>query len=198
MNIRESNEWARNSCYDFFWANYEAAMKWQQKHFQNSIKAELLVAPSTSSQKLIQKDVKKRARKLENRPTCCKKEDLVHTEEEVEKMTDEMREFFEKTIQHRKERDEERARQKKGKKWMRPDEEEYTNVDKISVRGRFAPTTKPKNEQEAFIEKRNEAIKLYGSSAERILAMEAFLELRFENQLAICNPKMWPNIPFRF
>ncbi|VDM66153.1 unnamed protein product [Strongylus vulgaris] len=46
--------------------------------------------------------------------------------------------------------------------------------------------------------RRENAKKMYGSAAERILAMETLVDMRFEQEYAKKRPPLWPNIPLKF
>ncbi|EPB65753.1 hypothetical protein ANCCEY_15179, partial [Ancylostoma ceylanicum] len=45
--------------------------------------------------------------------------------------------------------------------------------------------------------RRENARKMYGSAAERILAMETLVDMRFEQEYAKKRPPLWPNIPLK-
>ncbi|CAD6199666.1 unnamed protein product [Caenorhabditis auriculariae] len=121
-------------------------------------------------------------------------------QEEVEEMTDEMKAFFEKTMAHRLERDrllEEKKREKEQKKWLSVEEDDYVMADKIGVRGIERRTLEFVDENAAMEARRAEARELYGEAAERILAMQTVLDMRFEQEYERYLPPMWPNIPLR-
>ena len=107
-------------------------------------------------------------------------------------MSAEMKAFMLQTIQHRQQRDAARAIEKEARQ-----EDDYISADKIGVHGIQKKTTEAPNERVKEIQKKEEAKKMYGLTAEKILAMEAALDMGFQTEYTAKKPSMWPNIPLR-
>ncbi|KAM3722962.1 Uncharacterized protein ACO02O_06257 [Dirofilaria immitis] len=113
-------------------------------------------------------------------------------------MSSEMAAFFRQTIEHRKQRDADRNKEAKKNKendWF--EEDQYVMADKIGVYGderRSLDLPNGPDERRKKLEKMKE---LYGDDAEKILAMEAHLDLRFEQNYFQTGACLWPNIPLK-
>ncbi|VDN02106.1 unnamed protein product [Thelazia callipaeda] len=113
-------------------------------------------------------------------------------------MSEEMASFFRKTIEHRKQRDADRNMEtrKRNGDWL--DTEEYVMADKIGIYGYgWRSLNQPDGPAEKQ-KKLHTMRKLYGSNAEKISAMEAHLDLRFEQNYSQSGALLWPNIPLKF
>lgn len=125
---------------------------------------------------------------------------------ETEDLSEEMVAFFKKTIEHRKQREadrvekEQRIRKERGEDashWIELDDDEYILADKIGVFGVARRTFVAPDEEAKTKLRRENARQMYGASAERILAMETLIDMRFEQEYARKRPPLWPNIPLR-
>ncbi|EFP09460.1 hypothetical protein CRE_25404 [Caenorhabditis remanei] len=136
---------------------------------------------------------------IEERLSRCEIRNEDAGEIEVEDMSEEMKEFFAKTHDHRRKLKEKReaAEKKKEDDAKKGNQNEYINVEQINVRGRVEKSADHRNANVEFIEKREKAKKDYGIAATKILSMESSIEMQFETEYA-SNPKLWPNIPLRF
>ncbi|WKY00402.1 hypothetical protein Q1695_014896 [Nippostrongylus brasiliensis] len=132
--------------------------------------------------------------------------ECMDVEEEDVEMSEEMVAFFRKTIEHRKQRDAARAereqrfvkeRGEEAAHWIQLDDDEYILADKIGVYGVEKRTFDAPDEEAKTKKRREDAQKMYGSSAERILAMETLIDMRFEQEYANKRPPLWPNIPLK-
>uniref|UniRef100_A0A0R3RQP3 Uncharacterized protein n=1 Tax=Elaeophora elaphi TaxID=1147741 RepID=A0A0R3RQP3_9BILA len=115
-------------------------------------------------------------------------------------MSSEMAAFFRQTIEHRKQRDADRSKEAKGNKedqWEGCEEDYYVMADEIGVyeieKRSFQLPNGPA-EQQLKLDKMKE---LYGINAEKILAMETHLDLRFEQNYFQPGAHLWPNIPLK-
>ncbi|VDO88259.1 unnamed protein product [Heligmosomoides polygyrus] len=99
-------------------------------------------------------------------------------------MSEEMVAFFKKTIEHRKQR-ESVSRSSHIKSFS-------VGVFGVARRTFVAPDEEAKTKL-----RRENARQMYGASAERILAMETLIDMRFEQEYARKRPPLWPNIPLR-
>ncbi|KAL6728035.1 hypothetical protein Aduo_009847 [Ancylostoma duodenale] len=125
---------------------------------------------------------------------------------EVEEMSEEMVAFFRKTIEHRKSRAAEKAEKQRleaeqrgteEEHWIRLNDDDYVLADKIGVYGIEKRTFAAPDEASKIQSRRENARKMYGSAAERILAMETLVDMRFEQEYAKKRPPLWPNIPLK-
>uniref|UniRef100_A0A914VYB6 Gem-associated protein 8 n=1 Tax=Plectus sambesii TaxID=2011161 RepID=A0A914VYB6_9BILA len=132
-------------------------------------------------------------------------EEMDQPTEEVE-MSDEMIAFFRKTMEHRLERDKSRAgldtedtqegatEQQSSFKWL-ADMHEYVSADKVGVSGLAEASLLPPQLHKAEENRRAEAKRVYGEDAEKILAMETLMQMRFDQEYDKSKPPLWPNIP---
>ncbi|KAL4003294.1 Gemini of Cajal bodies-associated protein 8 family protein [Acanthocheilonema viteae] len=115
-------------------------------------------------------------------------------------MSSEMADFFRQTIEHRKQRDADRNKEAKKNKDGHLEycgEDDYVMADKIGVYNNEKRTFQLPNNPAERQMKFNEMKKLYGSDAEKILAMEAHLDLRFDQNYLQPGAHLWPNIPLK-
>lgn len=129
-------------------------------------------------------------------------EDIVEEEPmEVDELDNDMKDFFEKTRQHKIERERVKAeielKKKQSKEWLKEDEEELVFVENVGVYER-KPVGAAQNEHEQTMQRREEAKKMYGQKSDKILAMETVLQLKFDQAYESLKPPLWPNIPMRF
>uniref|UniRef100_A0A915BNL4 Gem-associated protein 8 n=1 Tax=Parascaris univalens TaxID=6257 RepID=A0A915BNL4_PARUN len=186
-----------------FWARYEAAAAWTDIHrqavcasyaaaFGTNKKEEDTVCTSTGEMIF-------RASDSDEWDLCTEEEDQSIDEEEEVEIDEEMAAFLRKTAEHRKQRDAERLKEnnKKSDYWMEINGEDYILADKIGVEGASHRTTAMPNvgaEEQAKHELRE---KLYGKDANKIAAMEAALQIRYEQYIANTDAQMWPIIPLK-
>ncbi|CAI2347905.1 unnamed protein product [Caenorhabditis sp. 36 PRJEB53466] len=203
-NFLSRNEWARNPEYDHFWSHYAVCQQWMKQHSEAFRQVQSQHGQTTGDES---EDVDEEIQEPEvtERLSRCgiRDEDELEVakEPEIEEMSDEMKDFFAKTKEHRQklkaQRIAEKQKEASGKPWLQENEEEYVNVEQISVRGRGQNTAQHRDANAEFMAKRENAKKLYGDAAEKILSLESAMEMKFESEYAK-NPPMWPNIPLRF
>ncbi|EJW85486.1 hypothetical protein WUBG_03602 [Wuchereria bancrofti] len=113
-------------------------------------------------------------------------------------MSSEMAAFFRQTIEHRKQRDADRS--KEAKRYKEDNcitEDHYVMADKIDVYGNEKRSFQLPNGPAERLKKFDKMKELYGTDAEKILAMEAHLDLRFEQNYSQPGAHLWPNIPLK-
>lgn len=110
------------------------------------------------------------------------------SEEFEMEITNEMLQFFAKSQKHREERDE---------KKLGPDgqEEKHVDVDSIKV-NKKAPTSEAPKEQPGS-RRTAEMLTLYGKGAAMIHGMETALQMTFDRNMDVKQPKIWPNMPLK-
>uniref|UniRef100_A0A1I7TA32 Gem-associated protein 8 n=1 Tax=Caenorhabditis tropicalis TaxID=1561998 RepID=A0A1I7TA32_9PELO len=193
----ENNEWARDPSFNHFWKHYEICDQWIKQHNeatqQGKTRTNFFAAQSNNDEfdQAEEPEVTERLSRCEIR-----NED---ENEETEVMSEEMKEFFAKTQDHRQKLKLKREAEKHDEDKIKQEKKQmtYINVGEITVRGRVEHSTDHRDANAEFIEKREKAKKDYGDAAPKILAMESALEMKFESEYA-SHPQMWPNIPFRF
>ncbi|XP_060568027.1 gem-associated protein 8-like [Ruditapes philippinarum] len=123
--------------------------------------------------------------------TSC--ETQTETSEEFQmEISQDMIDFFAKTQAHRKERDEAR----KAEKDDEGVEPEHINVENVKVTETRAPTVEAPKERPGA--KRTAEMKLlYGKGAPMIHGMETALQMTYDRNVDLKQPKTWPNMPLR-
>lgn len=197
-NSHADDEWFRHPAFDHFWHIHEIRNKWMKNHNAavHQVHAQLFGNAGSSVENETDNVVEP---EVTERLSRCEIQNEIHGEEpEVEVMSEEMRNFFARTQEHRQQLKEKREAEKEKEEAKQPKKNvEYVNVQQITVRGRVEHSTDQRDANAELMEKREKARKDYGDAAKKILAMESALEMRFESEFAL-NPQLWPNIPFRF
>ncbi|CAJ0598212.1 unnamed protein product [Cylicocyclus nassatus] len=223
MEIYHNQEWARDERYSSFWAHYMAVEKWRLDHAKM---AEVACRVVRGKAKPYQRrktgprhackssPVKSVSTRTDFEAATTENDDVVHENIprtsaplEEEEMSEEMVAFFRKTIAHRKSRAAEKAEEKRLEAeeqgdgqghWIRLNNDDYVMADKIGVYGVGKRTFATPDEAAKTQQRRDNAKMMYGSAAERILAMETLVDMRFEQEYAKKRPPLWPNIPLKF
>ncbi|VDK82877.1 unnamed protein product [Litomosoides sigmodontis] len=195
-----------------FWSHHQAALRWFKAHQEAREYAMNGSSDASLSAINVKPSVKKRRTVKNNRlrsrtRTSCndslrdaRQESSSADMDEDIGMSNEMAAFFRKTIEHRRQRDADRSKEAKRNKedhWEDRGEDHYVMADKIGVYGNekrsFELPNGPAERQRKF----DKMKELYGSNAEKILAMEAHLDLRFEQNYLQQGAHLWPNIPLK-
>lgn len=222
MEVFRSQQWSRDVCFSSFWAHFNAVEKWKADHARMAFVAcGLTCGKEKHYERGSDFTYKHIRRPKRERMKSCRKNAQVesnceHNAEQDEmdtssaadneEMSEEMVEFFKKTIEHRKNRDAKRAGAEQHNAdqsdstthWIQLHDNEYISADKIGVHGVQRRTFAGPDEAERNRLRRENARLLYGSNAERILAMETLIDMRFEQEYAKKRPPLWPNIPLKF
>lgn len=190
----EENEWLWHPKFSHFWNNQAICNEWMK----NSNKATHQAQPKNTSGSLATNefdDVEEP--EVTRRLSRCEIQKC--EDPEIEVVSEEMKEFFAKTLEHRQKLKEKRQAEKEKEDETNKEKKNvnYINIDKISVRGRIEHSTDQRDVNAEFIQKREKAKSDYGDAAMKILALESAIEIKFESEFAL-NPQLWPNIPFRF
>lgn len=120
-------------------------------------------------------------------------ETQTETSEEFQmEITQDMIDFFAKTEAHRRERDEGR----KAKNSEEHNESEHINVEDVKVTEMRKRTVEAPKERPGA--RRTAEMKLlYGKGAAMIHGMETALQMTYDRNTDLKQPKMWPNMPLR-
>lgn len=224
-NKRECNTWhtshalpqpfGDSSQYNWFWENYYNALEWQERHqvaywksrsialeYENTLLHQYVqrlvcndenpgyftkqkhvpkipTSHSVSSSKGKKWNMKQQATPNGNSKEQEIREDSNQDEFEFE-VTEEMMDFFEQSIRHKMELKEEREAERK----------------KAEKEKGFDDAGLPPRKQIGL--QRTEEMKLmYGEAAPMILGMETAMQLSFDRNCDLKQPKLWPNIPLK-
>ncbi|KIH46586.1 hypothetical protein ANCDUO_23360, partial [Ancylostoma duodenale] len=171
MEIYHNQEWARDARYTSFWAHYSAVEKWRTDHARM---AEVACRVARNKKKPNQR--RRTAPHYVNTTTARRpKRVSVNIEAEMEVLS-------EQNVVHRqasgaaekaeKQRLEAEQRGTEEEHWIRLNDDDYVLADKIGVYGIEKRTFAAPDEASKIQSRRENARKMYGSAAERILAME--------------------------
>ncbi|XP_020772838.2 gem-associated protein 8 [Boleophthalmus pectinirostris] len=193
--------WFSSPVYSRYWQHYSQAMGWYQRHRRAYRKAlEAAYGPHFYPQPYPSSQA--RYTDWDTGEGHSEDEDEVADEEEEESSSDsdiecdvsnmeiseELRQYFAETERHR----EELKRQQQ----MEEEQQEYVPADQdlhgSSYRSTVAPPTERPGERRAA-----EMKKLYGKDASKIMAMEAAMQLTFDRNCDLKQPKYWPVIPLK-
>ncbi|CAH1777070.1 unnamed protein product [Owenia fusiformis] len=147
------------------------------------------------TQRRKRKGKKKRRRKEEMSPVASSSmvdsSDYEYdTEEQIYEITEELKSFFETTKLHKESRRKEKAAMRKSEK---EEPNEYVNIEKATMKSQHATTSAPTERPGA--RRTSEMRQLYGKSAAMIHGMETAIQLTYDRNCDIVQPKLWPNMP---
>uniref|UniRef100_F1LF75 Gem-associated protein 8 n=1 Tax=Ascaris suum TaxID=6253 RepID=F1LF75_ASCSU len=205
----DDEAWWNGPRFANFWARYEAAAAWIDIHRQAVCASHAATFGIREDDAFNENEENEactsigevifRASDSDEWDLCTEEEDQSMDEEEEVEIDEEMAAFLRQTAEHRKQRDAERLKEnnKRGDYWMEINGEDYILADKIGVEGASHRTTATPNvaaEEQAKHELRE---KFYGKDANKIAAMEAALQIRYEQYVANTDAQMWPIIPLK-
>ncbi|VDK84948.1 unnamed protein product [Onchocerca ochengi] len=193
-----------------FWSYHQAALRWLKAHraareYAVNSSSEMISSPIDMKTNFNKRHVAKKNRlpnttrttSNESLPDARQESSSRDTDEDIG-MSSEMAAFFRQTIEHRKQRDADRNKEaKKNEEGNGLEEDHYVMADKIGVYGNEKRSFQLPNGPEKRQEKYEKMKELYGDDAEKILAMEAHLDLRFEQNYFQTGAYLWPNIPLK-
>ncbi|KAM4710624.1 gem-associated protein 8 isoform 1-T3 [Anableps anableps] len=189
--------WFSSPVYSRYWQHYQQAMAWHQRHRRAYRKAlEAAHGP---------------ARQHEGPPSGQRRyadwqaggsgrgsdggEDESSSDSDIEcdvsnmEISEELRQFFAHTERHREELRRQQELEAEQQDGYVPADQDLRGV---SCRGSAAPPSERPGERRAA-----EMKKLYGQDAAKILAMEAAMQLTFDRNCDLKQPKYWPVIPLK-
>ncbi|KAH7730069.1 hypothetical protein AAVH_02561 [Aphelenchoides avenae] len=193
-----------------FWAHYNAATAWIKIH-DEARTAALRDYEWKRAEKevdsMLNLDDDVMVIDNENPPGTSALENVEYTpdadEEEEEEMTQEMRDFFRISMEHRKEREAKRLQEQEeqtGKTgWIQLEQDvEFVLANHVGVFGVQKQSTETPNAKKEVEERRQRLRLTYGADADKISAMETLVDFRFNEHFDKHKPHLWPNIPLRF
>lgn len=192
--------WFSSPVYSRYWQHYQQAMGWYQRHRRAYQKAlEAAYGPGFYQQH----SSNHQARYTDWEAGDASSEDEEDEEEEEDSSSDgdiecdvsnmeiseELRQYFAQTEKHREEL-------KKQQQIEAEQQDSYVPADQDLRSTSYKYTVAPPSERPG--ERRTaEMKKLYGKDASKIMAMEAAMQLTFDRNCDIKQPKYWPVIPLK-
>ncbi|KAK7893283.1 hypothetical protein WMY93_022435 [Mugilogobius chulae] len=189
--------WFSSPVYSRYWQHYQQAMGWYQRHRRAYCKAlQAAYGPGFYPQHSPSSQAKHMDWEAEE---GCSEEDEEEQEEsssdsDIEcdvsnmEISEELRQYFAQTERHR----EELKRQQQ----LEEQQHDYVPADQDLHGSSYRSTVAPPNERPG--ERRAaEMKKLYGKDASKIMAMEAAMQLTFDRNCDLKQPKYWPVIPLK-
>ncbi|XP_047432067.1 gem-associated protein 8 [Mugil cephalus] len=186
--------WFSSPVYGRYWQHYQQAMAWHQKHRRAYRKA-LEAARGPGPRPRPHQEQRPGGRRRYADWHCAEDGDGESSSDgEIEcdvsnmEISEELRQYFAHTERHREER--------KKQQEMEAEQESHVPADQdlhsVSWRGSAGPPSERPGERRAA-----EMKKLYGGDAAKILAMEAAMQLNFDRNCDLKQPKYWPVIPLK-
>lgn len=184
--------WFSSPVYSRYWQHYQQAMAWHQRHRRAYRKAlEAAYGPGYSQER----HPTGGHQRYEDWRTEEDGDEESSSDSEIEcdvsnmEISEELRQYFAQTEKHREEL-------KKQQQMEAEQQESYVPADQdlhgVSWRSSAAPPSERPGERRAA-----EMKKLYGEDAPKILAMEAAMQLTFDRNCDLKQPKYWPVIPLK-
>ncbi|XP_075997941.1 gem-associated protein 8-like [Genypterus blacodes] len=180
--------------YRRYWQHYQQSMAWYQRHRRAYQKAQEaaygpahwhLQRPCSSQRYADWHGGESNSREGEESSSDSEVECDVSNME----ITDELRQYFAQTERHREEL-------KKQQQIEAEQLEVYVSADQDLRRVSWRNSTAPPSERPG--ERRGaEMMKLYGEDATKIQAMETAMQLNFDRNCDLKQPKYWPVIPLK-
>ncbi|XP_034465056.1 gem-associated protein 8 [Hippoglossus hippoglossus] len=187
--------WFSSPVYSRYWQHYQQAMAWHQKHrraYRKALEAaygpgygqEQLPSSSRRHQRYADWHGKESAREEESSSDSEIECDVSNME-----ISEELRQYFAQTERHREEL-------KKQQQMEAEEQDSYVPADRDLRAASWRSTAAPPFERPG--ERRGaEMKKLFGEDAAKILAMEAAMQLTFDRNCDLKQPKYWPVIPLK-
>lgn len=196
-DINTVKSWFSSPVYSRYWEHYQQAMAWHQRHRRAYQKAlESAYGPGYYQQQ----SPSGQGRYADwqagnsNEEEDEEVDDESCSDSEIEcdvsnmEISEELRQYFAQTDKHRQEL--------KKQQQMEAEQDSYVPADQdlhsASWRSTVAPPTERPGERRAA-----EMKKLYGKDAPKIMAMEAAMQLTFDRNCDLKQPKFWPVIPLK-
>lgn len=196
-DINTVKSWFSSPVYSRYWEHYQQAMAWHQRHRRAYQKAlESAYGPGYYQQQSPSGQGRYADWQAGNSPEEEDEEvdDESGSDSEIEcdvsnmEISEELRQYFAQTDKHRQEL--------KKQQQMEAEQDSYVPADQdlhsASWRSTVAPPTERPGERRAA-----EMKKLYGKDAPKIMAMEAAMQLTFDRNCDLKQPKFWPVIPLK-
>ncbi|XP_029379739.1 gem-associated protein 8 [Echeneis naucrates] len=187
--------WFSSPVYNRYWQHYRQAMAWNQRHRRAYQKAlEAAYGPGYCQEQYPSRNQRYADwRAQESNSEDGDEESSSDSEIECDvsnmEISEELRQYFAHTEKHREEL-------KKQQQMEAEQQDSYVPADQdlhgASWRSSAAPPSERPGERRGA-----EMKKLYGQDAAKILAMEAAMQLTFDRNCDLKQPKYWPVIPLK-
>nr|XP_046238705.1 gem-associated protein 8 isoform X2 [Scatophagus argus]XP_046238706.1 gem-associated protein 8 isoform X2 [Scatophagus argus]XP_046238707.1 gem-associated protein 8 isoform X2 [Scatophagus argus]XP_046238708.1 gem-associated protein 8 isoform X2 [Scatophagus argus] len=188
--------WFSSPMYSRYWQHYQQAMAWHQRHRRAYRKAlETAYGADYCHPSSHGRYADWHAGESDSRDEEDEDEEESSSDSEIEcdvsnmEISEELRQYFAQTEKHREEL-------KKQQQMEAEQQDSYVPADQdlrgVSWRSSAAPPSERPGERRGA-----EMKKLYGEDAAKILAMEAAMQLTFDRNCDLKQPKYWPVIPLK-
>ncbi|XP_022621298.1 gem-associated protein 8 [Seriola dumerili] len=187
--------WFSSPVYSRYWQHYQQAMAWHQKHRRAYRKAlEAAYGPGYCQEQHPSRhqryaDWHAGESNSEDGDEGSSSDSEIECDVSNMEISEELREYFAETERHREEL-------KKQQQMEAEQQGSYVPADQdlhcVSWRSTAAPPSERPGERRGA-----EMKKLYGDEAAKILAMEAAMQLTFDRNCDLKQPKYWPVIPLK-
>lgn len=187
--------WFSSPMYSRYWQHYQQAMAWHQRHRRAYRKAlEAAYGPSYCQEQHPSRhrrytDWQARENDSEDEGEESSSDSEIECDVSNMEISEELRQYFAQTERHREEL-------KKQQQMEAEQQDSYVPADQdlhtVSWRSTMAPPSERPGERRGA-----EMKKLYGKDAAKILAMEATMQLTFDRNCDLKQPKYWPVIPLK-
>lgn len=191
--------WFSSPVYSRYWQHYQQAMAWHQRHrraYRKALEAAYGHAysqeqcPGSHQQRYADWNAEEGdSEGGEDGDEESSSDSEIECDVSNMEISEELRQYFAQTEKHREEL-------KKQQQMEAEQQDSYVPADQdlrgVSWRSSVAPPSERPGERRGA-----EMKKLYGKDAAKILAMEAAMQLNFDRNCDLKQPKYWPVIPLK-
>ncbi|KAL7369778.1 hypothetical protein ABVT39_008635 [Epinephelus coioides] len=187
--------WFSSPVYSRYWQHYQQAMAWHQRHrraYRKALEAAYSQeqCPGSHQQRYVDWNAGEGDSKDgEDGDEESSSDSEIECDVSNMEISEELRQYFAQTEKHREEL-------KKQQQMEAEQQDSYVPADQdlrgVSWRSSAAPPSERPGERRGA-----EMKKLYGKDAAKILAMEAAMQLNFDRNCDLKQPKYWPVIPLK-
>lgn len=188
--------WFSSPVYSRYWQHYQQAMGWYQRHRRAYQKAlEAAYGPGFSQQHCPSSQARYADWGAGDSLSEEEGEEESNSDSDVEcdvsnmEISEELRQYFAQTEKHREELKRQQQMEAEQLDCYVPAD---LDLRSASYRSSVAPPSERPGERRAA-----EMKKLYGKDASKIMAMEAAMQLTFDRNCDLKQPKYWPVIPLK-
>lgn len=189
--------WFSSPVYSRYWQHYQQSMDWYQRHRRAYQKA--LVAaygpdfyqqcPTQQARYTDWEAGDTSSEKKENEEEESSADSDIECDVSNMEISEELRQYFAQTEKHREELKKQQQMEAEQQDCYVPADQDLRSA---SYRSTVAPPSERPGERRAA-----EMKKLYGKDASKIMAMEAAMQLTFDRNCDLKQPKYWPVIPLK-
>lgn len=197
-DVSTVRSWFSSPVYSRYWQHYEQAMGWYQRHRRAYHKAlEAAYGPGLLQQHRPSSQPRYADWEAGGSPSDEEEEDEEESSSDSDiecdvsnmEISEELRQYFAQTEKHREEL-------KRQQQLEAEQQDSYVPADQDLRSATYRSSTAPPSERPG--ERRAaEMKKLYGKDASKIMAMEAAMQLTFDRNCDLKQPKYWPVIPLK-